>query len=116
VFLGRDFAAGERHSEDTSQRIDAEIRRIVTEQYDRATRILTEHKADLESVSGALLDYETLDGDDIDRLMRGEKLTRPVAPGRPKHAAAAAASDDDKRRPAVVPPLVGKKDPEPEPA
>src|SRR4029077_19252320 len=44
VFLGRDFSSGERHSEDTSKRIDAEIRRIVTGQYARATDILTSHR------------------------------------------------------------------------
>src|SRR5215216_578338 len=47
VFLGRDFSNSDRLSEDTARRIDAEIRRIVTQQYARATEILTEHRAQL---------------------------------------------------------------------
>src|SRR5262249_50343279 len=73
VFLGRDFSTSNQHSEDTSQRIDAEIRNIVTQQYDRAKAILTEHRPELEQVAEALLEYETLDGDDIDTLVRRGK-------------------------------------------
>ena len=112
VFLGRDCASSERHSEDTAQRIDAEIRRIVVEQYERATRILTEHRAELEAVSGALLEYETIDGEDITRILRGEKLDRPL-PTAPKRK-----PDEEEgrgKRPSLIPPL-GKKDPSPEPA
>jgi cell division protease FtsH len=112
VFLGRDFASQERHSEDTAQRIDAEIRRIVVQQYERATRILTEHRAELEAVSGALLEYETIDGEDIDRLLRGEKLERPLPTLRkPRETEEEARS----KRPSLIPPI-GKKDPSPEPA
>ena len=56
VFLGRDFSSGSQLSEDTAQRIDAEIRRIVTQQYERATQILTEHRKELEVVAEALLE------------------------------------------------------------
>src|SRR5262249_5456010 len=44
VFLGRDFSSSDRLSEDTARRIDAEIRRIVTVQYERAVAILSEHR------------------------------------------------------------------------
>src|SRR5690348_305513 len=74
VFLGRDFSSSDRHSEDTAQRIDAEIRRMVTEQYTHAKDILTHHRKELEQIAEALLEYETLDGDDIDTLLRGERL------------------------------------------
>jgi cell division protease FtsH len=117
VFLGRDFSnGGDRHSEDTSQRIDAEIRRIVFQQYERAMTILTEHRKELEQISEALLEYETLDGDDIDTLLRGGKIDRPVAAAAKKRAEAASAEEDARnKRPSILPPL-GKKDPSPEPA
>jgi len=113
VFLGRDFSSSDRHSEDTAQRIDAEIRRIVTEQYTRAKDILTQHRKELEQIAEALLEYETLDGDDIDTLLRGGKLERPVAAVARKQAATAAAaeSEDSRKRPGIIPPK-----PTPEPA
>jgi cell division protease FtsH len=117
VFLGRDFGSGDRHSEDTAQRIDAEIRRIVTNQYERATKILTEHRKELEQISEALLEFETIDGDDIDTLLRGGKIARPISPAAKKRAEDAASANDAeeaKKRP-ILPPL-GKKDPSPEPA
>src|SRR5687767_11623825 len=79
VFLGRDFSSSNTMSEDTARRIDAEIRRIVVNQYERATQILNEHRKELELISEALLEYETLDGDDIDTLLRGGKIDRPVS-------------------------------------
>ncbi|HEY0475917.1 MAG TPA: ATP-dependent zinc metalloprotease FtsH [Kofleriaceae bacterium] len=116
VFLGRDFSSSDRHSEDTSQRIDAEIRRIVTEQYARAMDILTRHRKELELIAESLLEYETLDGDDIDALLRGERIERPVSLAAKKRQDAAAEKDESERkRPAILPPL-GKKDPSPEPA
>ena len=116
MFLGRNFSTAERHSEDTSQRIDAEIRRIVTEQYSRAMDILTKHRKELEQIAEALLEYETLDGGDIDTLLRGGVLDRPVASAAKKRASAATEKDEvERKRPAILPPL-GKKDPSPEPA
>ncbi|MEZ4404780.1 MAG: hypothetical protein R3B06_32620 [Kofleriaceae bacterium] len=108
VFLGRDFASGERHSEDTSQRIDAEIRRIVMHQYERATELLGAHRADLERVSDALLEYETIDGDDIDQLLEGKGLTRPppVPRKRPDDP-----RPDGKRPLVVVAPVAAEPEP-----
>ncbi|MBV8757708.1 MAG: ATP-dependent zinc metalloprotease FtsH [Deltaproteobacteria bacterium] len=114
VFLGRDFNQNNSHSEDTSQRIDAEIRRIVTTQYDRAVAILTEHRKELELIAEGLLEYETLDGDDIDTLLRGGKLERPVAAAARKQKEAAAATgegDEARKRPGTI--LPPKPTPEP---
>ena len=111
VFLGRDFASGERHSEDTSQRIDAEIRRIVMHQYQRATEILGSHRPELERVSDALLDYETIDGDDIDVLVSGKPMTRPLPVSRKKPAdprPEGPPKDADDKRPIVVPPVAAE--------
>src|SRR5687768_1169981 len=78
VFLGRDFSSSERLSEETAQRIDSEIRRIVLQQYERATGILTLNRTTLELVSEALLEYETIDGDDIEKIAAGGKIDRPL--------------------------------------
>jgi len=109
VFLGRDFTSSERCSEDTSRRIDAEIRRIVLEQYERARRLLSEHRDVLESVSEALLEYETLDGADIEKLLSGEKLTRSLPTSR-KRPDSKDEAEAGKKRPALIPPAT------PEPA
>ena len=117
VFLGRDFSSGSSLSEDTAKRIDAEIRRIVTTQYERATKILSDHRKELEEISEALLEYETLDGGDIDILLRGGKLERPVSAAAKKRAEAAATQEEaERKRPAAILPPLGKKDPSPEPA
>jgi cell division protease FtsH len=116
VFLGRDFGSNDHVSEDTAKRIDAEIRRIVTEQHERAVTILNEHRKELEAFGEALLEYETLDGDDIDTLLRGGKITRPVAAAVRKAKEAAAQSEGERKRPASILPPLGKKDPTPEPA
>jgi cell division protease FtsH len=115
VFLGRDFSSGSSLSEDTARRIDGEIRRIVVQQYERATSILTEHRKELETISEALLEYETLDGDDIDTLLRGGKIDRPVSPVVQKRKEAAAEKEEAQKRP-LLPPIGTKKDPSPEPA
>ena len=115
VFLGRDFSSSERLSEETAQRIDSEIRRIVLQQYERATGILTLNRGTLELVSEALLEYETIDGDDIEKIAMGGKLDRPL----PKAVRKAAEDKKEeeaqaKKRPGLLPPI-GKSDPEPEP-
>ncbi|MDQ3369556.1 MAG: ATP-dependent zinc metalloprotease FtsH [Myxococcota bacterium] len=119
VFLGRDFGSGgSTMSQDTAMRIDAEIRRIVMDQYARSTAILTEHRKELEHIAEALLEYETIDGADIDNLLRGGKIERPISAAAQKRlegAAAAAEAEEARKRPPILPPL-GKKDPSPEPA
>jgi cell division protease FtsH len=114
VFLGRDFNSSDRCSEDTARRIDAEIRRIVLEQYERAHRLLSEKRAGLEAVSEGLLEYETLDGEDIEKLLTGEKLTRPL-PTPPRRADSKDAKDEAeaKKRPVVIPPIAAPHEPEP---
>jgi cell division protease FtsH len=116
VFLGRDFSNSNHLSEDTARRIDAEIRSIVTAQHERAVNILTEHRKELEAFGEALLEYETLDGDDIDNLLRGQKITRPVAAAVRKAKEAASETESERKRPASILPPLGKKDPSPEPA
>ena len=63
-------------SPETQERIDAEVRRIVDEGYETAKRILTEKRDDLERLAQGLLEYETLTGDEITKVIRGEPLDR----------------------------------------
>ena len=77
VFLGQSIARSQSISGETAQKIESEIRRIVTDGYDTATRILGEtNKDDWEALSQGLLEYETLSGEEIKRLLRGEKIVR----------------------------------------
>src|SRR5205085_686983 len=81
----------------------------------RVAELLVEHRADLERVADALLDYETIDGDDIDRLLKGEKIARPMPASRKREPLPGKPGDEEsKKRPALIPPI-GKGDPEPEP-
>jgi cell division protease FtsH len=63
-------------SEETAGKIDAEVRRFVDECYTRAEKILTDGIDDLHALAKALLEYETLTGDDIDAILKGETLHR----------------------------------------
>jgi cell division protease FtsH len=76
VFLGRDFGSRPNYSEDTARQIDAEVRKIIVEQYEKAKNLLTENKAVLEKIAEALFEYETLDAEDVNVLMQGGVLTR----------------------------------------
>jgi cell division protease FtsH len=85
VFLGMSVSRTQNASEATVQKIDSEIRRLVEEGYNEATRILTEKRADLEALAKGLLEFETLTGDEIQDLLKGKKPNResvlePTAP------------------------------------
>ena len=76
VFLGMSMQRHQNISEATAQKIDAEVRRLVAEGYEDARRILTEKHDALEAVARALLEYETLSGDEIKELMAGRPIVR----------------------------------------
>ncbi len=80
VFLGREMATAQGYSEQTARDIDAEVRRIVTEQYERAKGVLLENRGILNRIADALIEYETLDSADIDVLMSGGAITRTPPP------------------------------------
>ena len=71
IFLGREIAQHRDFSEDTAIKIDVEVRRIISEQYERATKILTENREAMERLTDALLEYETLDSAQIRRVIAG---------------------------------------------
>ncbi len=69
VFLGRSVARTQNMSEETSKKVDAEIRKIVDKGYERARTVLTEKIDDLHKLAKALLTYETLSGEEIENLI-----------------------------------------------
>jgi cell division protease FtsH len=80
VFLGHSVTQRQNMSGETAKLVDQEVRRIVTEGEKRARAVLSEHKDDLMLLSEALVEYETLSGDEVMQLLRGEKLSRPEEP------------------------------------
>jgi cell division protease FtsH len=76
VFLGMSMGRQQNVSESTAQKIDAEVRRLVDEGYEAARRILTEKKKDFETLAQALLEYETLTGEEITDVINGKKPNR----------------------------------------
>jgi cell division protease FtsH len=77
VFLGRDFAEQKDYSEQTAIEIDGEVRRIVTQNYERAKQVVLENLEKLKLLAEALLEYETLEGSEIDLIFAGKILDRP---------------------------------------
>jgi cell division protease FtsH len=71
IFLGREIAQHRDYSEETSIRIDSEVRKIVTDQYERARRILDENRDTMVRLAEALLEHESLDGVQIRRIVAG---------------------------------------------
>ncbi len=81
VFLGRDIGRTRSHSEATQQQIDHEVRRIISEAYERAKGLITTHRDKLETIAKALLEYETLDATHIREIIdHGRILTPPATP------------------------------------
>jgi cell division protease FtsH len=80
IFLGREIAQHRDYSEETSIRIDSEVRKIVTEQYERATKIIQENRDTLVRLADALLEHESLDGVQIRRIVAGLPLEDDEAP------------------------------------
>jgi cell division protease FtsH len=81
IFLGREFAQHKDYSEQTAIEIDAEVRRIVMENYAKARLLLQENLAALNALAAALLEKESLDGPDIDRIIAESRGA--IAPAEP---------------------------------
>jgi cell division protease FtsH len=81
VFLGYSVNRTRQMSNETAQAIDAEIRKVVEDGYKRARTLLTENKVELETLAKALLEYETLSGDEINKVIAGEPIDRSGVSG-----------------------------------
>ena len=80
VFLGREVARAKVYSESTAEEIDAEIKRIIDDAYKVAKDIITGNLDKLELIAKSLLEYETLDGTQVDEIVRTGKFTPPAPP------------------------------------
>jgi len=85
VFLGRSVTTHKNISETTMQQVDAEIRRIIDQQYALARRLIEENRDKIETMAKALLEWETLDADQIDDIMAGNP-PRPPKPSQSTQA------------------------------
>ena len=83
IFLGREIAQHRDFSEETAIRIDSEVRKIVTEQYERATKIINENRDTMVRLAEALLEHESLDGVQIRRIVAGLPLDDTSASSEP---------------------------------
>jgi cell division protease FtsH len=115
-FLGREMGNEPDYSEEVAREIDDEIRRIIEEGHDLATRVLREHIDDLHRISQILIERETIDKDQFVRLLAGEQEEDVFPPPEPE----AEPTAEPERRPQVKPrpfPLPGgaaMQPPEPE--
>ena len=119
VFLGRSVTKTTNISEKTMQEVDAEVRRIIDEQYAIARRLIEENRDKMEVMAKALLDWETIDADQIDDIMEG-RAPRPPKTSKeavkPEAAQAAApegeagAAEEPKAEDAAAPEAAGAKE------
>ncbi len=106
IFLGREIAQHQDYSEDTALKIDHEVKRFVTDNYQRAHRLLTDSRDTLVKIAEALLAREVLDAEQVKRLAAGLALEDPPpATARPLHADEGEARPRSKERASIVPAL-----------
>ncbi len=80
VFLGRDMMRTKEYSESTAQDIDAEVKRIVDGAFQTAKKLIEDNRDKLELVANGLLEYETLDGEQVAEIVRSGTFTPPPKP------------------------------------
>jgi cell division protease FtsH len=97
-FLGREMGAEPDYSEEVAREIDDEIRRIIEEAHDHATRVLKERIEELHRVSLILIERETIDKDQFERLLAGEEQEAVFA-DEPAKQPSPEPADEKKRKP-----------------
>ncbi len=110
VYMGRDMIRKKDYSEDFARMIDMEVKRIIQEQYDIAEGIIREKRAELQIIARALLEHETLDGEQVREIVKTGKFDPPAAPPEDSNPSGAEAntpvSDDAaKKNPPELPGL-----------
>jgi len=101
-FLGREMGNEPDYSEEIAREIDDEIRRVIEEAHQLAVKVLTEHMDELHRVSGILIERETIDKDQFERLLAGES-DESVFPDEAPSTAEESPSEEPKRRPQPKP-------------
>ncbi len=77
VFLGKELIHNRTYGEETARTIDSEVRRIIDEAHTKARNLLSENLDTLHAIAEALLERETISGEDIDKIIKGEELPPP---------------------------------------
>lgn len=72
---------GREYSEKTAEAVDAEIKELIDRAYEEAKGLLVDHRSKLDAMAHALLKYETLEAEDVKRVMRGESIEKPTVNG-----------------------------------
>jgi len=120
-FLGRDMGNEPDYSDEIAREIDDEIRRVIEEAHEAAHRVLQEHIDDLHRISAVLIEHETIDADQFERLLAGES-EQAVFPDEPHETPPEAPAEEKKRTPSTPKtrpfPLPGAtmQGPDPEPS
>jgi cell division protease FtsH len=83
VFLGREITRSQNYSEESARKIDAEVHRIIDEQYTRAKQIITERREALDKIAAALIEYETIEGRHVLEIVQFGEIRSPVLPSVP---------------------------------
>ena len=84
VFIGREWVQNKNYSEDTARLVDAEVKRIVEEAHSRCHALLQENLETLHRIARALLERETISGEELDCLMEDKPLPPLDANGKPR--------------------------------
>jgi cell division protease FtsH len=118
-FLGREMSAEPDYSEEMAREIDDEIRRVIEEAHETARAVLRDHIAELHRLSGILIERETIDKDQFERLLAGEDEAEVFVEEQPV-AAPPPPAEEPKKRPETRPkpfPIPGATmQPPPEPS
>jgi cell division protease FtsH len=105
VFLGRDMVTHRNLSDATAQMVDSEIRRIIDDEYARARRIIEENRDKVEKMAKALLEWETLESEQIQDIMSGKEPRPPADLGGSEPRGRDQDSEPEEREPSVEPRL-----------
>ncbi len=103
VFLGRDITRNENLSEETARKIDEQIHRIIVEQYERATELISKHRAELDKIAEALLEHETIDGKHVMEILQFGEIRSPIVVSPPPKAEVQPAKKAVEKNPAAEP-------------
>jgi len=108
VFLGRDVTTHQNLSDAVAERVDQEDTRIIDDEYARARKIIEDHREIVEVMAKALMDWETLDSDQIDDIMAGKTPRSPTSDYDKSSSDGSEDSGGKKRRKRVVKPQMDR--------
>jgi cell division protease FtsH len=113
VFLGREITRSQNYSEESARKIDAEVHRIIDEQYTRAKQIITERREALDKIAAALIEYETIEGRHVLEILQFGEIRSPVLPSAPPKLEDKPTAKTSAEKPAAEPLAPGSHAPAP---